>query len=121
MTVVEQTRRILLTDREARNVDKHFEIVFMQERGMELTPKQIEVFKNMPDLWTARRIKQQLQSEDKGEEKYRADAVVRKARRHKAHVMQQNAPKAKPERVEKLIEQKAQIPLFNAPTQRSYF
>jgi hypothetical protein len=48
----------------------------MQKSGMELTDKQIEIFKNMPSMETITRVRRQLQEEGK----YEATQEVQEAR-----------------------------------------
>jgi hypothetical protein len=51
----------------------------MQKSGMELTPKQVEIFKNMPSAETITRIRRKLQEQGK----YEADENVQKERYEK--------------------------------------
>lgn len=65
MKVVDQVENILKASHKARNSDKELLIIYMQKFGLELTPRQVELFKEMPSTETIRRVRQQLQMEGK--------------------------------------------------------
>ena len=76
MNITDRVEAILKHDQQSRNSDKRLLVVYMQKAGMELTPKQIEIFKQMPSMETIRRIRQKLQEEGR----YPASEAVDKAR-----------------------------------------
>lgn len=79
MKISERVENILRASTKARNSDKELLVIYMQKSGMELNPKQIEIFKSMPSMETIRRIRQKLQEQGK----YPADSVVEEARYQK--------------------------------------
>lgn len=93
MKISQQVENILKASREARNSDKELLIIYMQKFGMELTPKQIALFKKMPSTETIRRTRQQLQQEGK----YPADESVDQARFDKFKEVKQNIKYETPE------------------------
>lgn len=99
MTITQQVRNLLSFSPKARNDDKELYILYLQKSGMELTDKQLAIFRDMPSLETVRRIRQKLQ--ESGE--YVAAEPVRKKRHQKSLEMQQNAPTAKPETLERIL------------------
>lgn len=44
-----------------RSSDKELLVVYMQKAGMDLTPSQIALFKDLPSMETIRRIRQKIQ------------------------------------------------------------
>jgi hypothetical protein len=72
----DKVESILKHDRASRNSDTRLLIVYMQKSGMELTDKQIEVFKNLPAMETITRARRNLQEQGK----YEADEAVQEAR-----------------------------------------
>lgn len=98
--VTNTVRGILSRSRMARNSDRHLFLEFMQAGGMELSPKQQEIFLHMPSLESARRVRQKLQ--ENGE--FPADAKIATERDYKSMRMQQMTPSAKPESIEKVID-----------------
>lgn len=107
MTVTQRVENILKVSREARNSDVELLIIYMQKAGMDLTPHQIQVFKGLPTMETIRRIRQKLQEQGK----YEADEQVKGTRRVKSMEMQQNAPQAKPERIEQILNDGTKVSL----------
>lgn len=99
--VTDTVRGILSRSRMARNSDRHLLIEFMQVSGMELSPKQQEVFLHLPSLESVRRVRQKLQETGN----YPADAKIAAERDFKSMRMQQMTPSATPETIEKVIEQ----------------
>jgi hypothetical protein len=89
MTITEQVENILKASKTARNSDKELQLIYMQKSGMDLDARQIQRFRDMPDLWTIRRIRQKLQEGGK----YKADKRVEDSRKFKAMQGQQQAPK----------------------------
>lgn len=61
MTISQQVRSILEHVPLTRSSDKELLVTYMQKSGMALTPKQIEIFKDMPSTETLRRIRQKIQ------------------------------------------------------------
>lgn len=76
MRISERVENILRASKEARNSDRELIIIYMQKFGMELTPAQIEKFRDMPSTETIRRIRQKIQEQGK----YPADEDVNEAR-----------------------------------------
>lgn len=103
MKVTDKVESILKYSTKARNSDRELLIEFMQGEDMNLTPKQIEVFRHMPSLETVRRIRQKLQENGQ----YPADLKIKKERNFKDYRMTQNMPSAKPTVVEQIIEHHA--------------
>lgn len=99
MTITQQVRNLLAYSRQARNSDKELYILYLQRAGMNLSNHQINLIRELPSFETIRRVRQKIQ--ESGE--HRADEEVRRARKGKSLVMQQNAPKASAERLEKVL------------------
>lgn len=76
MTTKQRVENLLKFSRNARNSDIELLILYMQKSGMELTDRQIEVFKNMPSAETITRIRRKLQEQGK----YEADESIQEAR-----------------------------------------
>lgn len=104
MTIKQRVENILRVSRLARNSDTELQIIYMQKSGMNLTPEQIQTFKNLPSMETIRRIRQKLQEEGK----FPADAEVEEARYQKFKEVTQAISKFKDkdssEEIEKLLE-----------------
>lgn len=96
-------RKILSYSRAARNSDKELQLLMMDEYGMNLSYEQREIFRQMPSTETIRRIRQKLQ--EKGE--FVSDQNIASERKWRGMRMQQNAPTAKPETIEKIIQPRA--------------
>lgn len=79
MKISTRVENILRVSKAARNSDTELIIIYMQKSGMELTPKQVEVFKNLPSLETITRVRRQLQEQGK----YEASEAVQEARYQK--------------------------------------
>jgi hypothetical protein len=79
MKISERVENILRASHAARNSDTELLIIYMQKSGLELTPKQIEKFKDLPSMETITRVRRQLQEQGK----YEADEVVKEARYEK--------------------------------------
>ena len=86
MKISERVENILKVSHAARNSDKDLIVIYMQKSGMELTPKQIKVFKEMPSTETIRRVRQQLQEQGK----YEADEEVNEMRYKKFKSVREN-------------------------------
>lgn len=100
MTVTDRIRNILSYSVNARNSDTELWLIYAQKSGMNLSQEQIRIFRDkMPSFETIRRVRQKLQ--EKGE--FLASENVRKQRKAKAQVIQQIAPKAKPEYIERQL------------------
>lgn len=83
MKVSERVENILKASHAARNSDRELQIIYMQKAGLELTPKQIELFRKLPSMETIRRTRQSLQEQGK----YPADEAVDNARFEKFRKM----------------------------------
>ena len=95
MKISERVENILKASVAARNSDKELLIIYMQKSGMELTPKQIELFKEMPAMETIRRVRQNLQEQGK----YPASQKVEEARYKKYQQVKQNISYQEPEKL----------------------
>lgn len=104
MNITQQVESILRHSRQARNSDDELEIIFMQKSGMNLTPEQIKIFKEMPTMETIRRTRQKLQEQGK----YEADHSVNEARYAKYQNVRANIQSEDPE---KLLEAQGKIVL----------
>ena len=76
MKISDRVRNILEAVPSTRNSDKELLIVYMQKSGMDLTPAQVNLFKELPSMETIRRIRQKIQ--ENGE--YPASPEVEKQR-----------------------------------------
>lgn len=101
MRVTDEVRKILATNIQARNSDRELLLAYMDNEGMDLSPKQREIFRHMPSMETVRRIRQKLQEGGH----YLANKNIATERTFKSYAMQQNTPTAKPETIERIIEQ----------------
>lgn len=99
--VTDTVRKILANSRMARNSDRHLLIEFMQLSGMDLTPRQQEVFLHLPSLESVRRVRQKLQENGN----FPADPKIANEREYKSMRMQQITPSASPEFIEQVIEE----------------
>lgn len=95
MNIAQKVESILKHDKGSRNSDKRLLIIFLQKAGMELTDKQIELFKKMPSTETIRRTRQQLQEQGK----YPADEAVDQERYEKFKQVRQEINIADPEQL----------------------
>lgn len=93
MTITERVESILRHVPSARNSDKVLLITFMQKFGLELTEKQIELFKKMPSVETIRRTRQSIQEQGK----YPPTKEVEEARYKKYQAMKQSVGLVDPE------------------------
>lgn len=100
MTIKQQVENILRAVPSARNSDDELQIIYMQKAGMNLSPKQIEVFKQLPSMETIRRIRQKLQEEGK----YPASENVNEARYNKFKKVRSTIKDSSPEYVETVLE-----------------
>lgn len=95
MRISQQVENILAVSRKARNSDRELLLIYFQKAGMELSEKQIAIFRDMPSTETIRRTRQQIQMEGK----YPADQEVDVARFNKYKEMRQGAGITDPEKV----------------------
>ena len=93
MTITQQVEAILRFVPLARSSDKELFVIYMQKYGLELTPKQIELFKKMPSLETVRRTRQHIQEQGK----YPPTKEVEEARYKKYQAMKQSVGLVDPE------------------------
>lgn len=92
-------KSILRNNPQARASDRVLIIEVLQHLGADLSEYQISKIKSV-NFESVRRTRQKIQ--ERGE--YLPDESVQKARYHKSLIMQQNAPTAKPERVEHIAQ-----------------
>lgn len=95
MRIVDRVSNILSVSRAARNSDRELLIIFMQKMGMELTDRQIDIFRKMPSTETIRRTRQSLQERGL----YPADQKVNEARYNKFKEMRGAAGITDPEKI----------------------
>lgn len=88
---------ILRNNPKARDSDSELNIHVMQRLGCNLTNSQIDKLRDI-NFESIRRTRQKLQEQGK----YLPSDRVGKQRRLKSMIVQQNAPTAKPERIEHL-------------------
>jgi hypothetical protein len=100
MRVTNLVEQILRDNEKTRNSDKLLLLEIWTRLGFELTDAQRSKFIDMPSSETIRRIRQKIQEGGK----YPATERIRSERYHKSLVMQQNAPSAKPKRIEEISE-----------------
>lgn len=100
MTITERVSNILKYSRDARNSDDELQIIYMQKSGMDLTSRQIRLFKDLPSMETIRRIRQKLQEQGK----YPADHEVNEARYAKHKAVRESARDVEPQRLERILE-----------------
>jgi hypothetical protein len=86
MTIKERVENLLKASVKARNSDIELLILYMQKSGMELSEKQIEIFRKMPSAETITRIRRKLQEEGK----YEASDAVNQARYDKMKEYQES-------------------------------
>jgi len=100
MRVTPLVESALRTNEQARNSDKVLLIQIWHELGFELTIPQQKKFLELPSPETIRRVRQKIQESGK----YPATERVRDTRHLMDMQIQQNAPTAKPERLEDLVQ-----------------
>lgn len=61
MNITERVKNIMQAVPATRSSDKELLIVYMQKAGMDLTPSQIAMYKELPSMETIRRIRQKIQ------------------------------------------------------------
>lgn len=98
MNQTQMVRSILSENKLARDSDSELEIQVLIRMGFNPTPRQIDIFKST-SLESIRRTRQKLQ--ERGE--FLPSPEVAKQRKLKSMIMQQNAPIARPERIERLV------------------
>lgn len=94
---------ILRRDPDTRNSDKKLNLATFEALGLGLSETQKAKFMKLPSTETIRRIRQKLQAEGK----YLATDRVRRERRVKSMIVQQNEPIAKSERLEDVLTQRS--------------
>jgi hypothetical protein len=99
MRVTSSVRQALRQNEQARSSDRVLLLQVWHDLGLDLTPAQQMKFLEIPPPETIRRIRQKLQ--EAGE--YPATKSVTEAREFKSYAIQQNAPSAKPKRMEELL------------------
>lgn len=99
MKTSERVENILKASHKARNSDIELLIIYMQKSGMELTPKQIEIFRKLPAMETITRIRRNLQEQGK----YPADPKIEEERFKKFQAVKNSIHYEDPE---KLLESK---------------
>lgn len=95
MNVATRVENILRASRAARNSDTELLIIYMQKSGMDLSPLQMDKFRNMPSPETIRRTRQKLQEQGK----FPADEAVDKARFEKYRAVKSNIKSESPEKL----------------------
>lgn len=95
MNITDRVEAILKHDKASRDSDKRLLVIYMQKAGMELTPKQIEIFNSMPSMETIRRIRQKLQEGGK----YPASKEVDQARFEKFREVKHGLNLTNPEKL----------------------
>jgi hypothetical protein len=79
MKTRDRVENILKVSQASRNSDTELLIIYMQKSGMELTPKQKEIFRTLPSMETITRVRRQLQEQGK----YEATQEIQEARYQK--------------------------------------
>lgn len=95
MTIKDRVENILKASHKARNSDVELLLIYLQKSGMELSEKQMDVFRKMPSMETIRRTRQQLQEQGK----YPASDEVEKERYIRSLAMRQNVKSQDPEKI----------------------
>lgn len=95
MKILEQVENIMKFSHAARNSDKELLVIYMQKFGLDLTPRQVELFKKMPSVETIRRSRQIIQEQGK----YPADPAVDEARFKKYQEVKYNIKQEEPEKL----------------------
>lgn len=95
MTTQDRVCNILRASREARNSDVELFIIYAQKSGMNLTPNQMRIFRDMPTMDTITRIRRKLQEQGK----YEADEAVNEARFKKFKYIKSNIRYEDPEKL----------------------
>lgn len=101
MRLTNTVEKILQNHPKARDSDRVLFVELMAEYHINLTPAQEDKFLAMPSLESARRIRQKLQEQGK----YKASESIKRERDFKRNQMQQTLIEAKPENIEKILEQ----------------
>lgn len=97
--ITDRVRIVLSNFPSSRSSDTELYLIYLQKSGMNLTPQQIKIFRDMPSLDTIGRVRRKLQ--ENGE--YLPEDEVRRERLLKAKAMQVVAPLGKPERIEDVL------------------
>lgn len=93
MTTQTRVENIMRASRESRNSDIELYIIYCQKSGMNLTPNQMRILRDMPTMDTLTRIRRKLQEQGK----YEADEAVNEARYKKFKHIKQNINYDSPE------------------------
>lgn len=94
--VVEEVLKIR---QKARNSDRDLIACVWYKYGLRLTPEQYDKLMEIPSAETIRRIRQKLQEQGK----YLADKDIRKAREDMSMVVEQNAPTASANTIDRIL------------------
>ena len=95
MNLTQQVESLLRHLPQTRNSDKELFVCFMQKYGLELSPKQIAKFKQMPSLETVRRTRQKIQEQGK----FEASEAVNEDRYKKFQSVRNNIKSVEPEKL----------------------
>ncbi len=101
MTITNRVESILKHVPKTRSSDKELLITYMQKSGMELTDKQIELFKQLPSMETIRRSRQVIQMEGR----YLPTKEVEEARFEKYQQMKQGVGLTDPSNILETVKQ----------------
>ncbi|MBA3678766.1 hypothetical protein H0W80_01035 [Candidatus Saccharibacteria bacterium] len=86
MKTLDRVEAILRAVPKTRNSDMELLIIYLQKSGMELTDKQIQIFKDAPAMETITRVRRKIQEQGK----YPASAEVEEARYQKFKQVRSN-------------------------------
>jgi DNA-binding transcriptional regulator WhiA len=100
MTVTERIKNILKHSKAARNSDTELLVIYMQKSGMDLSARQVDIFRDMPSTETIRRVRQKLQESGQ----YEADSSVKKQRKIKSLEVTQVIPVVSPDGLERVLD-----------------
>lgn len=91
--------RVLSNSENARNSDKELIIEVLEQLGMDFTERELHIIRSV-NFESIRRMRQKLNEQGK----YLPRPEVARQRRLKSMIVQQNAPQAKPEYLNKLVD-----------------
>lgn len=106
MTITQRISAILDHSKAARNSDTELLLIYMQKSGMDLSPKQIDVFRNMPSFETIRRTRQKIQQVGR----YKAAPEVEAARKYKSVMTRRTIPFMQPDDVQRTLDGRVVLP-----------
>ncbi len=95
LKISERVENIMRVSVASRNSDKELIILYMQKSGMDLSERQLKIFRDMPAFETITRIRRQLQEEGK----YTASPEVEEARYKKYIATKQGINHEDPEKL----------------------